>query len=286
MPNTISFTGFVGRQRVTLVVEETADAETIHTLLRKLALAQAMGFSTSEVELPPATETETIAAVVLRYVQNKDGSQTPVIDCYPEWNNAGTFGQYRWGYLYLNSPTEAAEFERAAGVELRQLTSLGVGVAPLQRRFGQRHPNEVAVKPFALARQQTGTDEQGKPRYKYTLHAPASASATPWHLTPTLDEVQAWAVERGYAANLLEVDQLIAPRRWWEFASAREAAEAIVSAHAARVQQVTARPQASAGQPSSRPASPAAPVPPPAAPVPPPIPGARPVLPDEEGMPW
>jgi hypothetical protein len=197
MSNTIWFKMYHGGVAVAFTLDESATRDTIARLLARVDDALSLGLAVEPPQaspLAPGAEREVIEAVVLRQ-QSKGGI---AVDCYPAWNASGTFGQYKWGQLYLDTPEQVREFEQLTGLEINRLQPLGVDVAPLRRTHGRRHPCEYACRPFYLTRVQVG-ERDGKPVYKYALGGSAAPVASNGHA----GDVH-WSDERGAVAALVE----------------------------------------------------------------------------------
>lgn len=80
-------------------------------------------------------EVKEVGAVVRRTQKNtkKDGTKTttPAIELYPVWNEAGTYGLWRFATHFLNNPEDAEQFEKATGLKLADMPSYqGLGAPP------------------------------------------------------------------------------------------------------------------------------------------------------------
>lgn len=97
-----------------------------------------------------AYETETVVTVMRRAHVNDDGSETPVIDFYPAWNAAGTWGKYKIAHEYLNQPWQVERFEKFAGVRLDAIPLYAAAQA-LIRNPARPHKDEYPLaQPFLL----------------------------------------------------------------------------------------------------------------------------------------
>ncbi|RMD98321.1 MAG: hypothetical protein D6816_16400, partial [Bacteroidetes bacterium] len=72
-----------------------------------------------------------------------------VIDFYPPWNAAGTFGKHKLVHEYIDHDWQRARFEKFAGVAIDSLPVYEASQA-LKRNINRPHPCEVAVRPFRL----------------------------------------------------------------------------------------------------------------------------------------
>lgn len=164
--NTIWTTGYTADGfRVALTLDADADAGTVQALLAKLDLVRAAGITPQAPGLEEGAEMEEVVAVMRR---EKPSDGTPIVDFYPAWNNAGTFGAYKFCSLYLDTPGEIAEFEAQAGVKLADVP-LYDGQAALKRTHGRAHAKEVQLpRPVQMTRKQIGTHpETGYAKYEY-----------------------------------------------------------------------------------------------------------------------
>lgn len=84
-------------------------------MLDSVSTLLTVGFLVNAPGLEDGEKVETISAVVRRAKANDDGSETPVIDLYPDRANFRILG------IYLNNEQDIQAFEKAAGVKLAQL---------------------------------------------------------------------------------------------------------------------------------------------------------------------
>ena len=131
--------------------------------MREVDAIAAAGWLPSPPDLPEGGEKEKIVTVMRR----AKGDGTPIIDFYPEWNAAGTFGFNKYGHLYLDSPEDIAQFEAQSGLRLADLPVFDSD-RPLKRTSGKKHQCEVSVRtPFELVRIPDGQYDSGMPKYQY-----------------------------------------------------------------------------------------------------------------------
>lgn len=166
VPNTIHTTGYTADGfRVSLTLDIDADAGTVQELLGKLDLVRRAGITPQAPGLEEGAEMEEVVAVMRR---EKPSDGTPIVDFYPAWNNAGTYGAYKFCSLYLDTPAEIAEFEAQAGLRLTDIP-LYDGQQALKRTHGRAHAKEVQLsRPVQMTRKQIGTHpETGYAKYEY-----------------------------------------------------------------------------------------------------------------------
>lgn len=135
------------------------------------------GWLSHAPDLAEGQKAEKVVAVMRRVASNG----APVVDFYPEWNEAGTYGINRCGFMYLDKPEDVAEFEAQSGLKLMDIP-LYESEAALKRKFGKTHPKQVAVAtPFEIIKTPDGQHDNGMPRYIYSYKLPklAAASAAP-----------------------------------------------------------------------------------------------------------
>jgi len=153
--------------RVNIVVEAGATADELAAVARTAnELVAALESVSLTASAPDGTIQSEQIHTVVRREHRKNGNATPVIDFYPEWR--GSFGQYKYAHMYLNTPEDIAEFEAQSGLKLDNIPLYDSKVA-LQREQGNKHPKETQVKTkFSIHKLKTHEDENGKPRYEYS----------------------------------------------------------------------------------------------------------------------
>jgi hypothetical protein len=140
----------------------------------------AAGYSATLPGLEIGQEKEAIATVMRR--QSSD--DTTIIDFYPAWSHRGKFGIQKYGHLYLNEPSDVAEFEARSGLKVTDLPLYDSDKA-LKRTYGKRHACEVTVRRhFEMTRTPDGQHESGMPKYKYAYFGASPVVVTAAAPTP------------------------------------------------------------------------------------------------------
>ena len=131
-----------GGVQVTLPVltGEPVTPEMAGLMLTSVGAYLAAGFAANLPGVEEGEKLEDIRHVVRRVKVNSDGSETPVIDLYPERAN------FRVLVLYLNAETDVQAFESACGVRLADL-SLYDGDNSIERGKGPKTDKYVTTLP-------------------------------------------------------------------------------------------------------------------------------------------
>ena len=131
-----------GGVQVTLPVltGEPVTPEMAGLMLTSVGAYLAAGFAANLPGVEEGEKLEDIRHVVRRVKVNSDGSETPVIDLYPERAN------FRVLVLYLNAEQDVQAFESACGVRLADL-SLYDGDNSIERGKGPKTDKYVTTLP-------------------------------------------------------------------------------------------------------------------------------------------
>lgn len=127
-------------------------------IARAIALDAAMvaaGLSVHEPGLNEGEQRESIAYVVRRAKLNDDGSETPVIDLYPEKLS------FKFLTIYLNTKDDEHAFERATGLKLTDIPYCNFKAAIERGKDGKDDLNYVRALPAA-----TGLIWKNNPRWE------------------------------------------------------------------------------------------------------------------------
>lgn len=129
------------------------------------------GYSVNVAGLEPGADKEAIMSV-MRLEAPKDG--TPKIYFYPEWKGGGNYGKRYFGFLYLNTAEDIAQFEAQSGLKLDELPIFEGEKAPDRTHGNPPHKKEIAVKrSFEMVKVPTGeTYETGMQKYEYRYAKP------------------------------------------------------------------------------------------------------------------
>ncbi len=100
---------------IPLPVENALTPASAKAMLDSVSTLLTVGFLVNAPGLEDGEKVETIVGVVRRAKANDDGSETPVIDLYPDRANFRILG------IYLNNEQDIQAFETATGVKLNAL---------------------------------------------------------------------------------------------------------------------------------------------------------------------
>lgn len=170
---------------------------------------------------------EEIASVVRRTYTRSDGIDVELVDFYPPWNGAGTFGAYKVASEYMDEEWQRSRFEKFSGLRLVDLPLLEAAAAP-RRSFGRLLKHEVAVaRPFCLMTIPRPGEEGGTAdktliaRYMPSSRpvapapaptpAPAPVATAARNGLPTKD----WEIEAATAADPLMFDTAMLKAEPW-----------------------------------------------------------------------
>jgi len=98
-----------------LPLEASLTPESAKAMMDSVSTLLTTGFLVNAPGLDEGEKVETISAVVRRAKVNKDESETPVIDLYPDRANFRILG------IYLNTEQDIQAFEKATGMKLSDL---------------------------------------------------------------------------------------------------------------------------------------------------------------------
>lgn len=127
---------------------------------------------------------EEVATVIRRTYTRSDGVDAELVDLYPPWNDAGTFGAYKVASEYMDYDWQRKRFEKHSGLTLVNLPVLEAQVAP-RRTYGRALKHEVAVaRPFRLMLLPRPGEEGGTAEKTPILHYLASDRPVPAQQTP------------------------------------------------------------------------------------------------------
>lgn len=132
------------------------------------------GLAAANAPKEEGEQAEDIGHVVRRVKGNDDGSETPVIDLYPERAKFRILG------VYLNTPQDVAAFEAAAGLRLADLplyegdNSIERGKGPKTDKYvvSLSRPARVAIKPNP---RYEGPEDKTHPKRLFVRWLPAGA---------------------------------------------------------------------------------------------------------------
>lgn len=96
-----------------------------------------------------AYKIESVASVIRRTFTRRDGEDADVVDLYPPWNAAGTYGFMKVATEYMDHDWQKKRFEKYAGVSFDSLPVFEAKQAD-QRIYGRPSKHEVQVRPFRL----------------------------------------------------------------------------------------------------------------------------------------
>ena len=161
MPDQIFVYGEVNGFNYQVVCERNAGENDESFVRRTEELAKKAGFAIQDrVE----EQTANIDTVIKRLHEgtDKDGKpkETYVVDFYPKWNAAGTFGAYKYCSKWINSAKDQEDFEAATGLLLDEMPEYQAQ-APYVRKQEKVGRNEVRLEsPITVARKSGGMREQ------------------------------------------------------------------------------------------------------------------------------
>ena len=132
------------------------------------------GLAAANAPKEEGEQAEDIGHVVRRVKGNDDGSETPVIDLYPERAKFRVLG------VYLNTPQDVAAFEAAAGLRLADLplyegdNSIERGKGPKTDKYvvSLSRPARVVIKPNP---RYEGPEDKTHPKRLFVRWLPAGA---------------------------------------------------------------------------------------------------------------
>jgi len=123
---------------IPLPLENALTPASAKAMLDSVSTLLTAGFLVNAPGLEDGEKVETIVGVVRRAKANDDGSETPVIDLYPDRANFRILG------IYLNNEQDIQAFEKAVGVKLRDLP-LYEGDNAIERGKGQKTDKYVVA---------------------------------------------------------------------------------------------------------------------------------------------
>lgn len=161
--NTIEINGYHNDFRVRLTLDSNADQNTINNLLAKIALAQTCGVTAQLAGLEPGEKKVTIYRVVRRqWNKRSDGQIAQVIDMYKD------YGEFREGYMYMDTAEDIAQFELQSGLKFDQLpvyeSQTAIQLAP---NVQNRHVVNVKTPFDFVKKQKDEVMANGNPTYEY-----------------------------------------------------------------------------------------------------------------------
>lgn len=142
-------------RRLYFSIPATSIADLIAKALELDAALTAAGLSVREPGLSEGEQRESIAYVVRRAKMNDDGTETPLIDLYPEKL------AFKFLSIYLNTPEEIASFEAATGLHLNTTPVYASDTAIERFKNGKRDAEYVISLP-----KPAGVIWKANPRYE------------------------------------------------------------------------------------------------------------------------
>lgn len=101
----------------------------------QIAALAANGYTPNAPGLESGEKVEEIAYVARRIKQNNDGTESAIIDLYPDALN------FRFLSVYLDNAEDVSAFERASGIRVNEI-ALYDGSAPIERGKNARHDTQ------------------------------------------------------------------------------------------------------------------------------------------------
>lgn len=152
----------------------TVHAQTAAELATLIAGLSAVGIAVKVNGI----QNETITTVVRRVHVDDKGTETPLLDFYPDWR--GNFGQYHFCGVYLNTPEDISQFEKHSGLKLQDIP-IYESQGPMKRTKGRTHRCEIRCKmPFKATKSPTTQKEiDGKLEMQYKFAGYSSADKQP-----------------------------------------------------------------------------------------------------------